>query len=151
MRQRVRPWALWGLLLYLAAVSVVLLAPGPPTAAIDVVVDWLRGPLGWEGFRFGWVEFAANVALFVPLGLFAAALWPKLWVGALLALVVSAGAEIAQLALPARTTSARDIVANVVGAVLGSALAWLVLRARIRRESPRAPQEPRSGSRDARG
>ena len=141
MRRRYRPWAAWGLLLYAAAVVVVLLAPGPPSAVLDAVVDWLRGALGWSGIRQGWVEFVANIALFIPLGLFATALWRNAWVGAILALVVSAGAELVQLALPARTASLRDIIANVGGALIGSAVAWLVVRTRAGRGDAAASRE----------
>jgi VanZ family protein len=68
--------------------------------------------------------------LFLPLGFLLTALWRRQWIGFVVALVVSAGAEIAQLALPARTAAPRDVLANVSGALIGGAIAWLLLHRR---------------------
>ena len=80
------------------------------------------------------VEFMANVALFVPLGVFAMT-WSarSRWFHAvLLGLVVSGAIETLQdVARPARTASWTDVAANTTGAGLG-AVAVLVWRGRAR-------------------
>jgi hypothetical protein len=125
-----RRWALWGLAAYAAAVGVVLLSPVSPGAAVEMVSAWVQGTLGLSWVRQGWIEFGANIVLFLPLGFLLTALWRRQWIGFVVALVVSAGAEIAQLALPARTAAPRDVLANVSGALIGGAIAWLLLHRR---------------------
>jgi VanZ family protein len=76
------------------------------------------------------VEFSANVALFVPLGVFAMTWSPRSrWIHAvLLGLAVSGAIELTQeVARPDRTASWTDVAANTTGASLGAALVlvWL--------------------------
>ncbi|WP_395245629.1 VanZ family protein [Agromyces sp. MMS24-K17] len=109
-------------------------------------VSW--HPIGWEA-EYGvltpsiWLdpdtwaigsprEFAANVAMFVPLAaLFALLLGPRRWIGALVAAVdVSVVVEIVQIPLDDRISDPRDLLANSIGAALGVtivAVGWLVL------------------------
>ncbi|WP_456825346.1 VanZ family protein [Cellulomonas sp. P5_E12] len=75
-------------------------------------------------------EFAANIALFVPLGLLGALLAPRRrWWVVLVALVaLSIGIETVQaIGLPDRRSSARDVLGNSLGAAIGVGLS-LVLR-----------------------
>lgn len=139
MQRVVRPWAGWVLGAYAVAVAAVLLGPVSPGALVEGLTGWLRRDLGWTTVRQGWIEFGANVLLFVPLGFLITMLLRRLWVGFVAALVLSVCAELVQVVLPARTASVRDVVANVAGAVLGAVAAWLVLRLAGRR-GPRAPQ-----------
>lgn len=143
-----RRWASWGLAAYLVLAAVVLLSPLSAGAAVDLLVRLVRDGLGLTGFGAGWIEFAANVALFVPLGFLLTALWSRPWVGVLVALAVSAGAELVQLVLPARLASIRDVVANVIGAALGAGIAWVALSFHRRsvRSDPRADGGPGSSS-----
>jgi len=80
---------------------------------------------------FEWIywtrlEVLANVAMFVPLALLltfvlGARRW---WIAVALCVALSVGVELAQLALlPGRVASARDVVANGVGALFGVGLA----------------------------
>lgn len=133
-----RRWPLWALAAYAALVGVILLAPGSPSDAVDTITAWLRDGLGLSLLRQGWVEFAGNIALFLPLGFLLSVVWRRPWVGVVVAVVVSIAAEVVQLALPARTASLRDVVANVAGAVIGATVAWLLLRRR--RERPASTQ-----------
>jgi VanZ family protein len=95
---------------------------------------------GWIDYAF--IESAANVLLFVPLGalvvrIFGSRYW---WTGGAAGLVLSALIELAQfLFLPARYPTLLDVAANTGGATLGSLLTLLVLT--LRRPVPnRAPR-----------
>lgn len=126
MDRRPRRWALWGLSLYLLFAAVVLLAP----VSFGEITKWiamsLNGMLGFDWIRGGMVEFAANVVLFVPLGLLLTLSAQRVRLGMAFALVISAAAELAQLVLPSRVTSVRDVLANVVGAAIGGLLALAI-------------------------
>ena len=92
--------------------------------------------MGITFFGSGWIEFVANILMFVPLGLLLTLLLRHHWYGVALALAVSVLAEVAQIVIPSRQPSLRDILANVLGAAIGAAIAWvIVLRQR------RAPKE----------
>ena len=130
---RRQKWALWALGAYVAAAGVLLLSPVGPGRILEAMVTWFREDLGLHDFRQGWIEGPANVALFIPLGFLLTVLFRRAWVGVLLAVLLSVSVELVQLVLPARLPSARDIAANALGALVGAALAWLVLALRRRR------------------
>ncbi|KAA9150378.1 VanZ family protein [Microbacterium lushaniae] len=127
------PWALIGVAVYAAAALAILLSPVSPERLVAEATAWLRDGVGLSAVRQGWVEFGANVALFTPLGALVTLAFRRPGVGIAAALILSAGAEIVQLALPGRTASARDILANVAGATVG-ALVVAVVRATRRHE-----------------
>ena len=131
---RVRRWALVGLLIYALAVLIVVLAPVSYGDLIAGVARILRG-LGMGFFGSGWIEFAANILMFVPLGFLLTLLFRHPWYGTALAIVLSAGVEIAQIVIPSRQASLRDILSNGIGAALGAFLAWLIV---LRRDHKRA-------------
>ena len=96
-------------------------------SVLDAVVRALRSwpPTDWVTLDL--VEFVANVALFVPLGMLVIAWRGRWWHGILIAVVVSAAIETIQLLfLPTRVADVRDLVANTTGATLGVALALRV-------------------------
>lgn len=98
----------------------------------------LRGLLGmlssspltaWVTFDL--VEFCANVAMFVPLGVLAMLWGGRGWHGILAGAVLSAAIEVTQLLLlPTRVADVRDIVANTAGAALGVAVIVMTRRRR---------------------
>lgn len=105
-----------------------------PLLARVIAAAQRRGAPSWFGYEM--VESLANVAFFVPLGLLvvllAGARW--WWAGAGAGLVVSAAIETGQaLFLPARFATIDDVVANTMGAVVGSLLGVVVLAAAARR------------------
>lgn len=67
------------------------------------------------------LEFAANIALFIPFGILLAVGWTRLktWQLALLGLVTSGLIEAVQIFLPTRFSTVSDLVANTAGAVVG--------------------------------
>lgn len=127
-----RTAALTGLVVYGIVVIGVLVAPFSVTGALNAFARWLREAAGVTAFGSGWLEFAANVLMFVPLGFLLTLLLPRPWQGVLLALGLSVAAEVAQIIIPSRQASLRDVLANVLGASIGAALAALVVRRRRR-------------------
>nr|WP_277816585.1 MULTISPECIES: VanZ family protein [Microbacterium] len=112
--------------LYLWAVGWMTLTVRPYgsdiSSAVDRLIAWfaLRPSTAWITYER--VEFGANVAMFVPLGVFAV-LWFGVrgwWTAPVLGLLVSGMIEAIQLLfLPTRYPDVRDLVANTLGAVVG--------------------------------
>lgn len=121
-----RPWLTAGFVA--AALGVVALTVGPSPGELLSTVA--RSLPGLDELSPTTVEMAANVLLFVPVALLLAAAAPRLpgvlvW---LLCTAASAGVEAAQLVLPGRQTSVRDVVLNSAGAATGVLLHALVAR-----------------------
>lgn len=117
--------------LYLGVVALLTLGPTPwrtrpRLTDYDVlsVGTWLD-PATWS--RGLTVEFAANIALFVPLGLLLRLALPRAgWLGAaLLGGAISVAIEVLQVLGP-RVSDPRDVVANSIGAVAGALVAATV-------------------------
>ncbi|WP_309064568.1 VanZ family protein [Microbacterium sp.] len=85
-------------------------------AARDIVPYSLGYPM---------LEFLANIALFVPLGLLLAAGWPRLpwWSIAATGLATTVTIEAVQILIPSRYPSFSDLVANTLGGIIG----WTVV------------------------
>jgi glycopeptide antibiotics resistance protein len=110
---------------YLAFVVWVTLTPGSeaPTSS-DLVLRVLTRLQRYE--ELSWLtydraEYLANVALFVPVGLFLLLLaGSRLWWLALTgAILLTSSIETVQRVIPGRVSDERDIAANTVGAVVG--------------------------------
>lgn len=76
------------------------------------------------------MEFLANIALFVPVGmflllLFGTRLW---WLGVAASFALTCAIELAQRTIPGRVSDERDLIANGLGAIIGVLIA-LVLTA----------------------
>lgn len=103
----------------------------PVAGLLDRVIAELheRGVPAFVDYDF--IEFTANIALFIPVGAFFGLALPMTWwVGMLLAgPVLSAAIELIQGAvLSARYASVYDVVANSIGATVG-VFCVLVIRA----------------------
>lgn len=129
--------ARWLLAAILVAVLVIVLWPSRPAGAAQSSMElWFadlhaRGLPDWIGF--GLLEFAANVLMFVPLGVLGVLARPPFGVGAVVSCcgLLSIAVELGQwLLIPGRTGDYRDVIANIIGAALG---ALLVQRFRVRR------------------
>ena len=135
------------LVLYLAALACVGFWPTPverPAAGLlRSVLRFLQEQPLTAGIRAGHVEVAANVALFVPLGVLVAMLLParRWWMAAAAGLLGSAAIEVVQfLALDQRQGSLRDIASNTAGALVGAlAVIW------VRRLGSKTSKTPVSG------
>jgi glycopeptide antibiotics resistance protein len=151
LARRSMPWPLIAVAMaYAVALAAVLFWPTHVDGdggfvRFDPILDLIAalGIPAWASYP--WVEFAANAALFAPLGILwvAAAQAPRfrrIASAALIGAVVSIGAEVVQHAfIGDRTTDPRDVVANAIGSALGALVAVLVARSvRRRREARRS-------------
>ncbi|WP_313356185.1 VanZ family protein [Microbacterium sp.] len=134
-----RRWAAWFLAVYGAIVVAVLVLPIGYSRIVGVIHQWIGDALGVTSFGAGWVEFAANVVIFAPLGFLLTLLFRHPWHGTAVAVALSVAAELGQFVIPARQPSLRDLLANALGAALGALLAVIIVRRRERRA--RVPAE----------
>jgi glycopeptide antibiotics resistance protein len=135
---------------YLVFVAWLTLTPSSaaPTSS-DLVMRVLArlqryDELSW--LTYDRAELLANVALFVPVGLFllllfGTRLW---WVAGAAAVAMTSAIEIAQRAIPGRVPDERDIAANTLGALIGIAIGVvLTLPATVRRTRDRRARRER--------
>ena len=127
----------------LVAAAVLVLNPWHLHDALDAPIARGLGALhdlGLPGtLNMHAAEFAANIALFVPLGLLTALLLPRRrwWVAFVVLVALSVGIETVQaLGLSYRQASPRDVLGNSLGAAIGVGLSLI-----LRRE-PAAVVEP---------
>lgn len=123
------------LLVYGAIVAAVAYWPTPVDSGLRAGIDRVlaalhrRGLPGW--FDYAQLEWWANVAFFVPLGLLVVLLigGHRWWVATLVGGAVSVAIEVGQhFFLPMRYATVDDVVANTLGAA-GGALGGLVVLA----------------------
>ena len=132
-------------LAYLGFVGWVTLTPGseaPTSSALAMrVLARLQSydELSW--LTYDRAEYLANIALFVPVGLFLLLLFGTRhwWLAGASAIVLTSLIESVQRAIPGRVPDDRDIAANTMGAVLGIVIGVvLTLPATLRRNRVRA-------------
>ena len=93
-----------------------------------------------ESIDYARLEFLANIALFVPVGMFlllfvGAGQW---WLAAIGSFALTAFIETAQTQIPGRVPDGRDLVANTLGGLIGIAVALvLTMPATLRRRRSR--------------
>jgi len=96
---------------------------------LDRLLRWFAEHSSTQWITFDRVEFASNVAMFVPLGILAV-LWFGVrgwWTAPVVGAIVSAAIEGTQaVLLSTRVADLRDIVANTLGAVIGMLLMLLL-------------------------
>lgn len=121
------------LLLCLAVVLWVTMSPTPINMGREDAIRKLLAVLHDNGvpdwFGYSKLEFTANIAMFVPLGLLICLALPRrgVWLGLLLAPAFSAAIELAQaLLLSQRTASVQDVIANGLGGWAGLLIAIIV-------------------------
>jgi VanZ family protein len=120
-------------------VLLIVLTPGPPDPHGQEYLHRYLDRAHTQGLPswidFGMVEGAANVLLFIPLGLLGAlSMRRRNYLVVPAAAAVSGLLELAQLALPPdRVASVHDVLANTLGALVGLLLAVPALRQRRRR------------------
>lgn len=129
---------------YLVFVAWLTLTPQDYAAAHISIIYRALDALHRRGYLLaidaGELEFIANVALFVPVGMFllllvGTRLW---WVALAASFAMTAFIETAQQSIPGRVPDGRDLVANGLGAVIGVLLATaMTLPAALRRRRQR--------------
>lgn len=143
-----RPWR-WVLAAMLVPLAFVAFWPSPIDQPVQGdlarILKFLHshGIPAWFNYKF--VEAAANVALFVPVGAVASLAFPtKRWwqIGAF-GLIVSGCMELGQLLfLDNRFASPQDLVTNAGGAVIGALLALGMRRLQASRQLGSWPEVP---------
>ena len=145
-----RPILALGLVAYAAALVIVLLNPSPAVGSelVDRVARLgaqlhLPAPLVVDAR----IEFGLNVLAFMPLSLLGSLLRPtvplSVWIAA--GFGGSLLVEALQVALPERSATHADVVANTLGAALGAGAAWVVrrtVRQKLARISPTGSPPP---------
>lgn len=130
---------------YLVALTLIAFWPTPvdrgARGSIAGTLAWLHahGVPVWVDYAL--VEFSANIALFVPVGLLTVLLVGRRhwWLGIVVGVVASCLIELGQYAfLPGRFATLLDVLANSVGAYVG-ALGALVFLTVLRRRPDIAP------------
>ncbi len=133
---------------YLVVLGWLTLTPNPLGPTHDDLLTRVAArlqrydELSWV--TFDRLEFLANIALFVPFGLFLLLLvgtrfW---WVSALAGFLATSAIETAQRSIPGRVPDGRDVLANTLGTLLGVAIGVvLTLPATIRRRRVRRARE----------
>ena len=125
---------------YIGYIGMVTLTPSasapiPVGLAIRVLEAFhRRGYL--EMITVGRMEFLANIAMFVPIGVFLLLLVgaERWWIALFLPFFLTAFIETAQRGIPGRVSDPRDVLANTMGGVAGVVLAMiLTLPATLRR------------------
>ena len=128
--------AWWLSAVYLVALTLIALWPTPvdrgASGTITSVLARLHahGVPGWVNYQL--VEFTANIALFLPVGLLGVVLVGanRWWWAVVAGFAVSTLIELSQLVfLPGRFATPVDVLANTTGAVFGALLATLLLDA----------------------
>lgn len=114
----------------LAVVLVATLSPAPIERGYESGILRVLAVLHRDGvtdwFGYGWVEFTANVAMFVPPGFFLSLVFPtrSLWIALPLLTAFSAVLETLQFfVLPARFAAVNNVIANTIGGWIGVAAA----------------------------
>jgi VanZ family protein len=111
---------------------------------------WLYSHDAPRWLDYDFLEFSANVILFIPVGLFVVILAGarRWWLGILAGFVTSCVIEAGQLMfLPSRFATVEDVIANTSGATLGTLLAagaLAIAHAHERRARAKARFEGRS-------
>ena len=125
---------------YILGVALVVLWPTPVDAAAHGLIQQVLSALHRAGvpdwFDDDLIESAANVVMFIPLGLLTALLLPSgwRWLTPAGALLFSAAIELCQQSfLPGRHASLQDVWVNTLGAAIGTVLAYAWLERRRNR------------------
>lgn len=123
--------------LYLAAVAAITLTPQPAPSdngLLRTIADLLARLPATAWLTIETLEFVANIALFVPLGVLGVLLLGRRrwWLVLLVGVVLTGVIEAAQFGIPNRVPDVRDLLANTLGTAVGIVLALLPRRARVR-------------------
>jgi glycopeptide antibiotics resistance protein len=134
--------------LYLVGLALIAFWPVPVdqgfSDALEVVITQLQSD-GLSVLSYSTVEIAANVLLFVPLGILLASLFRPgaRWLAFAVCVAISAVIEFSQAVfLPGRFASASDLLANIAGAAIGVLI--VVIVSAVRNRSARRRSEART-------
>lgn len=117
---------------YVVLLALVVFSPAQDAARVTGFVWWAADLLASWGLprrpAAVVLEFVANIALFIPLGILARLAFDRVrswWVvGA--GFLGSTFIELVQLSIPSRVATASDVVANTLGVAIGVAVAFAI-------------------------
>lgn len=125
--------------LYIGVLALIAFWPTPVDAGSGDTLRTVLAALHRHGVpgivNYTFVEATANVALFFPFGVLAAAYLSEgtMWLAAVVGAALSAAIEVGQYVfLPARYATIHDVIANALGAALGTVLVYAVRNRRRR-------------------
>lgn len=123
---------------YLALVGWLTLSPVSGSNQFSflwTLAEFFERHRSTEWITFNVIEFSANVAMFVPIGLFFVLLLGRRqwWLAIALGVLLTVGIELAQQNIANRVSDPRDLLANSIGAVVGTLLALVLTAAKARR------------------
>ena len=110
---------------YALSVFLITLLPasqaGRVTGIVDLLALWIDARVPHVE-SYALLEFLANVALFVPLGVLLRWGWPRMpwWFTTLIGLAMTLTIESVQTLLPSRFPTISDVIANTAGTALGA-------------------------------
>jgi|SRR5690554_921576 len=125
---------------YLLLVGWLTLGPQPLDASgrgfLHRLIRFISGDNTLDWITYALVEFTANIALFIPVGvLFVLMLGRRRWwLAVILGIALTVSIEAAQLVLPDRVTDPRDVVSNSIGSTIGVAIVLVASAVRAKRE-----------------
>ena len=133
---------------YLGLVAMITLGPRPFDGRTESLVYRIVDVLArWE--TTAWItyerlEFGANIAMFVPIGVFFLLLLGRRrwWLAVLIAATLTVAIETAQLTIPGRVSDPRDLLANASGAVAGVVVGLVLTAGSGRRARASARRRP---------
>jgi glycopeptide antibiotics resistance protein len=138
---------------YLVFVAWLTLTPQPigpdQEEFIQRVLDGLHRRGYVQSLDYDRLEFLANIALFVPIGMFLLLLFGAggWWLAAIGSFGMTAFIEFAQQAIPGRVSDDRDLMANTIGALIGIVVALiLTLPATLRRRERKRYERQRAAA-----
>ncbi|MCI4658254.1 VanZ family protein [Cryobacterium zhongshanensis] len=131
---RLRHWMIGLAAAYLLFLTLIAFWPTPVDGSLEGTLSqllrWVHAHGAPHWLSYSLVEFTANIALFIPVGLFIVVLAGKSrwWLGIAAGFAASCTIELGQLIfLPARFATLNDVLANTSGSVIGVLLGLLVL------------------------
>lgn len=128
-------------LAYLAVVAWVTLGPQPDfgakNSAVMRVLDVLWEHPATQWVTYDGVEFTANIAMFLPIGLFFLLLFGRRrwWLAIGIPFLMTLSIETAQIWIPGRVSDIRDVISNTTGAIIGVLLGLAITAPRARRDA----------------
>ncbi|WP_426625768.1 VanZ family protein [Leifsonia sp. McL0607] len=146
--RRIRAGAIVALIGYSVFVAVIGLWPSPVDRPFDSELFRVLAALKGIGVRpidaYNVIEFTANVAFFVVPAVLVVLIVGRRrwWIAPVLGLLCSIAIELAQhFLLPHRFATVNDVIANSLGALIGSGIGVLVLGWRGNRDAAAARRQ----------
>jgi glycopeptide antibiotics resistance protein len=123
---------------YLAIVGWLTLSPQAPSKEDSLfwrIALFFDGHAATAWITFNRLEFAANLAMFIPIGLFFVLLLGRRrwWLAVALGVALTIGIEFGQQFIPSRVSDPRDILSNSSGAIVGVIAALVITAGKARR------------------